>query len=349
MITNPGRDPRWVSRPAPPEVLAFHRALPGYSPTPLVPLMNGVLVKDESSRLGLPAFKALGASWAVHRALPDVTGGPATIVTATDGNHGRAVAHFARRFGRRAEIFVPDGVHPDAVRAIRDEGATVVHVPGDYDTAVKAAASVRRGLLVQDTAWPGYEEIPGWIVDGYSTLFAEIDTQLSRQPDLVLVPAGVGSLLQAALAHYRSRPDPARTRVVSVEPSTAACVAASVAAGHPVTVPTARTTMAGLNCGTVSTLAWPLIRPGLDGCCVVTDAEVSEAAHRLAAAGIDAGPCGAAPLAALPAIPTTGTVVLLATEGTAANPAGPATSRATAPPLRASPSARSHGQHRTHD
>ncbi|MEU4155219.1 pyridoxal-phosphate dependent enzyme [Actinoplanes sp. NPDC026670] len=327
-VANAGRDEAWTCAPAPVDVLEFHRALPGYAPTRLVGLpemareygVARLFAKDESSRLGLPAFKALGASWAIHRALQNVTDRPVTIVTATDGNHGRAVARFAREFGQRAEIFVPDGLHPAAIKAIRDEGAVVTHVPGNYDAAVEAAASARRGLLVQDTAWEGYEETPGWIVDGYSTLFHEIDGQLGDSPGLVIVPAGVGSLLQAALAHYRSRPS--ATRVVSVEPVVAACVSASVAAGRPVTVETGATSMAGLNCGTVSALAWPYIRAGLDGCVTVPDAAVAGAARALAAVGVDAGPCGAAPLAALPAVAASdATVILLVTEGAAANPA----------------------------
>ena len=330
-ISNPGRDAGWTCRPAPTGVLDFHRSLPGYAPTPLVPLpaQDGtrLFAKDESNRLGLPAFKALGASWAVHRALRErAPAGPVTIVTATDGNHGRAVARFARRFGHRASIFVPDGVHPAAVQAIRDEGGAVTHVAGDYDTAVRAASRVTDGILVQDMAWDGYEEIPGWIVDGYTTLFAEVDDQLRGhgvdRPDLVVVPAGVGSLLQAALTHYRRADAAPGTAVVSVEPETAACVLASVAAGRPTTIPTATTIMAGLNCGTISSLAWPHIRPGLDGCVAVDDVEVADAARRLAADGVDAGPCGAAPLAALEAIDAAaGTVVLLVTEGSAANPA----------------------------
>jgi diaminopropionate ammonia-lyase len=219
-------------------------------------------------------------------------------------------------------------VHPAAVQAIRDEGGSVTHVAGNYDDAVHAAAHAVDGdaVLVQDMAWDGYEDIPGWIVDGYTTLFTELDDQLRGRgiapPDLVVVPAGVGSLLQAALTHYRSGDAPAGTTVLSVEPRSAACVMASVTAGRPVTVPTSVTSMAGLNCGTVSSLAWPYIRPGLDACVAVDDAEVADAARELAEHGVDAGPCGAAPLAALHAVHggLTGTVVLLVTEGTAANP-----------------------------
>jgi diaminopropionate ammonia-lyase len=352
---NTDRDPAWTCAAPPAGVREFHRTLPGYAPTDLTDLpalarelgVAHVYAKDESSRLALPAFKGLGASWAVHRA---VRARPnrhhVTVVTATDGNHGRAVARFAKLFGHGAHVFVPDGVHPAAVQAIRGEGAQVSRVAGSYDRAVQeAAAYVAEGdgrMLVQDTAWDGYEEVPGWIVDGYSTLFAEIDDQLRNRgltrPDLVVVPTGVGSLLQAALAHHRSDPDLLATAVVSVEPVDAACVLASVTAGRPVTVDTGVTAMAGLNCGTVSTVAWPYIAPGLDACVAVTDADAARAQRDLAALGVPAGPCGAAPLAAVRSIRAApgqhagvslglsprATVVLLVTEGAAANP-GPAT------------------------
>jgi diaminopropionate ammonia-lyase len=329
----------WSGPPAPTGVREFHRGLPGYAPTPLRALpapaaelgVGEVLVKDETDRLGLPAFKVLGASWAVHRAL--LRSSPERLVTATDGNHGRAVARTARLLGLAAHVAVPAGVHPVAVAAIAGEGAEVTAVDGDYDEAVRVAAELADApgsLLVQDTAWPGYEEIPGWIVEGYSTLFAEIDEQLGGRVDLLVVPVGVGSLAQAAVTHARSRPGgPA---VLAVEPDTAACVLASLRAGHPVTVPTGRTVMAGLNCGTPSELAWPLLRAGLDAAVAVTDAAATTAMADLAALGVPAGPCGAATLAgaraaltdparradlALPASPT---VVLLCTESTTANP-----------------------------
>lgn len=336
----------------------FHRTLSGYAPTGLTDLpdlarqfgVRHVFAKDESNRLGLPAFKALGASWAIHRALLDRVGDaftedPVTMVAATDGNHGRAVAHFARQFGHGADIFLPEGVHPSAVQAIRDEGATVTVLPGSYDDAVAAAAQhvensagdgVER-LLVQDTAWDGYEDVPGWIVDGYSTLFAEVDDQLSdhgiAEPDLVVVPTGVGSLLQAAIAHYRSDASRLGTAIVSVEPTGAACVLSSVISGSPVTVETGHTVMTGLNCGTMSSLAWPYISPGLDVAVAVTDGEATTAAGDLAALGVGAGPCGAASLAAIRVLhnvspeditrvglSTEATIVLLVTEGAEANP-----------------------------
>jgi diaminopropionate ammonia-lyase len=334
-----------------PAALAFHRRLAGYATTPLIELpriaqdlrVGRVFAKDESGRLGLPAFKALGASWAVRRLLDQrASSSPVRIVTATDGNHGRAVARWALQFGQRATVVVPDGVHPEALEAIRAEGADVVQVDGTYDDAVEIAAQLGHEhghVLVQDTAWVGYETIPRWIVDGYDTLFVEIDEQLAardiRRPDLVVVPTGVGSLLQAALVHYRQSGADSRTAVVSVEPDSAACVHASLAAGRPVTVATGLTSMAGLNCGTVSTLAWPAIAAGLDAALITNDLSVQRAADVLADMHVDAGPCGAASLAAMRdacasddadafrlhlGIHADTTVVLLITEGSAANP-----------------------------
>ncbi len=156
---------------------------------------------------------------------------------------------------------------------------------------------------MQDTAWEGYKDIPAAIIDGYDTLFHEIDDQLdgigATGPALVVVPTGVGSLLHAALIHYRSRASHAGTAVVSVEPEGAACVQASLAEGTPVTVDTGTTIMAGLNCGTPSSTAWPFIVRGLDAATTVSDTAATAAAHTLASYGVDAGPCGAASLAAL--------------------------------------------------
>lgn len=344
------RDPAWSPTGSDPAALEFHRGLPGYVPTPLVDLpdlarelaVGRVLAKDESHRLGLPAFKALGATWAVHRVLAGA-GHDVMVVTATDGNHGRAVARAAVHVGRRALVLVPDGVHPTAVASIRAEGAEVVEVAGTYDDAVDEAARLGEQdgyVLVQDTAWHGYEEVPGWIVDGYDTLFVEIDEQIAAEgierPDLVVVPTGVGSLLQAALVHYRRLETDTRTAVVSVEPVAAACVNASLTAGRPTTVATGVTSMAGLNCGTVSTIAWPAIEAGLDAALVTDDASAAAASRSFAALGVDAGPCGAASLAALSdvlaadgiafrhhvGIDASSTVVLLVTEGTSANPHG---------------------------
>ncbi len=345
------RDQAWNCPMPATDALAFHRHLDGYVPTPLTDLpevasrlgVGRVLAKDESTRLGLGAFKGLGASWAVRMAVSDHHGSaPLTVVAATDGNHGRAVARFARKLGHRATVYIPRGVHPIAVQNILGEGADLVRVDGTYDDAVAAAcgaAEAAGAVLVQDTAWDGYEDIPAAIIDGYDTLFREIDDQLNdvsaAGPALTVVPTGVGSLLHAALIHYRSDRLHAGTALVSVEPDTAACVQASLAEGTPVTVDTGTTIMAGLNCGTPSSTAWPFIINGLDAATTVSDAAATAAAHTLASYGVDAGPCGAASLASLEAILTgrehperrqhlrltpDSTVVLLVTEGSSSNP-----------------------------
>jgi diaminopropionate ammonia-lyase len=326
---------RWAARvgprsriPVPLEHSAaqFHSSLPGYRPTPLVELpelaaelgVAAVFVKDESERLGLSAFKILGASWAVNRALSQRSGfdspagtltelrdrsGPATLVTATDGNHGHALARVAALLGLAARIYVPAGTAMQTVEAIASKGAQVVQTDLVYDEVVWAAASSTAGhpedLLIQDTAWRGYEQIPRWIVEGYHTLFDEIDTQLGdRAIHLVAVPTGVGSLLQAALPHYRDPTAQQWPAILAVEPVTAACVTASLAAGKRVSVDTSTPTiMAGLNCGTVSTIAWPAIRDGLDAGVAVTDDQARAAMHRLHELGVPAGPCGGAALA----------------------------------------------------
>ena len=341
----------WTTTPAPAAVLSFHAGLPGYVPTPLTALpavaaelgVGQVLVKDESARLGLPAFKVLGVSWAVHQVLAAhrPAGASLCLVTATDGNHGRAVARVAGEFGQQALVFVPDGVTAAAIAAIEAEGAQVTRVAGNYDDAVRLAVEAAAGpdaVLVQDIGWPGYEEIPGWIVEGYSTLFAEIDAQLHESgtdpAGLVVVPAGVGSLTQAAITRYR-RPGAPPTALMTVEPDTAACVLASLHQGEPVSIPSGPTIMTGLNCGTPSHLAWPYLRDGLDAAVAVPDAACRAALAELAAAGVLAGPCGAAALAAVRATlsgegceahraalgigPQT-TIVLLCTEGATANP-----------------------------
>lgn len=354
------RDARgWTAPPVPGDVRDVHRALPGYAPTPLADVpdlatelgVGRVLVKDESWRLGLPAFKVLGASYAVTRALSArvgadsalpidelrsrLEGDPVRLVAATDGNHGRAVARMAALLGLPATIVLPAGVSDAAREAITGEGAKVRDTGASYDDAVAEAARLAQtgadAILIQDTSWPGYEEVPAWIADGYSTLVAEIDEQLGGvRPDLVVVPTGVGSLAQAVVAHARSGPEgPA---VLVVEPDTAASVLSSLLAGERLVVDTATTVMTGMNCGSVSGLAWPVLRDGLDAAVTVTDRQALDAVGRMRTAGLDIGPCGASTLAAVRAVVADperrealglgpeAVVVLLGTEGNAANP-----------------------------
>lgn len=345
------RDNNWICQGPSPDAISFHRSLSGYKPTELIDLpdvakelgVRRVLAKNESDRFGLPAFKALGASWAINKSLQKIGNSDSvTVVTATDGNHGRAVAKFSKQFGHKAKIVIPPGVHPSAVQAIVDEGAEVFQIDGSYDDAVAQAEIISQSpghILVQDTAWEGYEEVPSWIVEGYATMFSEIDFQLSdlgiSGADLVVVPAGVGSLLQGALAHYRSNKELLKTKVVSVEPVTAACVLASVELGKPASVPTTTTVMAGLNCGTISSLAWPYVQNGLDAAIAITDEQDIIAAKDLAEMGVAAGPCGASGFAGLRSIFTgqnsdsnkallgldsNSVLVILITEGSDANP-----------------------------
>ena len=345
------RDLKWTCEGPSPDAVAFHQGLSGYKPSELIDLpeaakelgVGRVLAKNESDRFGLPAFKALGASWAIHKSLQKLGDTEAvTIVTATDGNHGRAVAKFSKLFGHKAKIVIPPGVHPSAVQAIVDEGAEVSQINGSYDDAVAKAEQLAKApghILVQDTAWDGYEEVPSWIVEGYATMFSEIDSQISELgidgADLVVVPAGVGSLLQGAIAHYRSDKELLKTKVVSVEPVNAACIQASVEQGKPASVPTSTTVMAGLNCGTISTLAWPYVKNGLDGAIAITDEQDIVAAKDLAKMGVAAGPCGASGFAGLRSVlggdqtnsikrtlglNSDSTLVILITEGSDANP-----------------------------
>jgi diaminopropionate ammonia-lyase len=280
-----------------------------------------VLVKNESSRFGLPSFKLLGASFATYRALAMRTGlglddwstvsdlaralsflKPFALAAATDGNHGRAVAHMARLLGFEARIFVPRGTAAARIRAIESEGASVTVVEGDYDRTIARSAEEmsERCLVVDDTSWQGYEEIPRWVIQGYGTIFREIEGETDSSPGVVFVPIGVGALGAAAVDFYKRRGD---SFVVGVEPESAACVLASIEAGELVTVPGPQDSiMAGLNCGTPSSIAFPTLLAGLDACVAVEDFHAEEAMRTLAACGIVSGETGAAALAGLEAL-----------------------------------------------
>lgn len=285
------------------EAAAFHAALTGYQPTPLRELpavaaelgLDAVACKDESDRLGLPAFKVLGASWAVERALREHPA-PQTLVAASAGNHGRAVAHEAARRGLACRVYLPRRTAAARRDAITAEGADVVVVDGSYEDAVAHAAAdgARDGLL--EIADVGVSASARWVIDGYATLFAEAADQGGC--DVILVAVGVGSLAAAA-ARFAAQ---AGTRVIGIEPVSAACLTASLAAGEPTAVPTPGTTMAGLDCSEVSAAAWPSLREGVHGTITVDDAETHAAVRELAAAGLSIGESGAAPLAALRAL-----------------------------------------------
>ena len=290
--------------PAPSEeAAAFHAALAGYRPTPVRPLpalaaelgLGAVGLKDESERLGLPAFKVLGAAWAVERTLSEQ---PAvrTLVAASAGNHGRAVAHVAALRGLGCRIFLPARAAPARRAAIAAEGAEVVVVDGTYEDAVARAAAEGALPDVAELADTGASGAAHWVIDGYATLFAELADQ--DRFDLIIVPVGVGSLAAAA-ARFGAR---AGVRVIGVEPTSASCLTASLAAGRPTGVATPGTTMAGLDCAEISPAAWPSLRAGIHGMLTVDDAEARDAMRELARAGLAIGDSGAATLAALRAL-----------------------------------------------
>jgi diaminopropionate ammonia-lyase len=293
-LVNPGYDPARVPSPAP-DAPRFHAGLPGYAPTPVRDLRPGLWVKDESNRLGLPAFKILGASWAARSLLGEPPYDPEIeLVAATDGNHGRAVARVARERGLEATVFVPQDMIAARREAIAAEGAEVVVVDGTYEDAVARAAAEGREPGVFELADVGSSPSAAWVIDGYATLFAELEGRW----DVIVVPVGVGSLAAAAARHGAS----AGATVIGAEPVVAACLTASLAAGEPVVVQTPGTAMAGLDCAEVSPAAWPSLRAGIRGTVTVTDDEARAAMRELAAAGLEIGESGAAPLAAWQAL-----------------------------------------------
>jgi diaminopropionate ammonia-lyase len=321
LFVNPNAGPL-DREPSPQRPIDVHRRLPGYAPTPLVDCRSiarelglaAVWVKDESSRLGMPSFKILGASYAIYRALAERLGGiadwsgirdlakaveplrPLTLVAATDGNHGHAVSRMARLLGLDAKVYVPAGTARARIAAIAGEGAAVEVVDGDYDTAVRRSAEDEspRHMVISDTSWEGYERVPAWVVDGYTTIFDEV----SQTPDLVVVPVGVGALAAATVRRCRELPEP--PRILGVEPASAACVLASLKAGRIVAVPGPHPSiMAGLNCGTPSRIAWPRLRRGLDAVVAIPDERARAAMRALAAEGVVSGETGAAALGGL--------------------------------------------------
>ncbi len=268
-----------------------------------------VLVKAETQRLGLPSFKILGASWATYRALSDHLGfepepwanindlsrrigylRPFSLAAATDGNHGRAVAFMARLLGFGCRIFVPAGTVPARIHAIQNEGAEVTVVDGDYDAAVARSAEEAsdKCLVISDTSWPGYDVTPRRVVDGYTTIFMEIEQALAAAgigaPDVVVVPMGVGAFMSAAVSYYRSRPW--KGALVGVEPADANCIQVSAKAGEMTAVPGPhRSIMVGLNCGLPSPVAWPRVSTGVDWMVSIGDERAREAMRGLADCG----------------------------------------------------------------
>ena len=279
------------------KALRFHKSIPSYRVTSLIGLkdaarQNGIksiYVKDESSRFGLKAFKGLGGSYCMFRILCEKLGldesssdyttflseeirqacSQIEFVTATDGNHGKGISWAAKLFGCKAHVFMPKGTVEARRKAIEEAGSAVAEITGwNYDRTVQHAAALaeKNGwILIQDTAWDGYETYPKWIIDGYLTMAAETVRQMNGEfPTHIFLQAGVGAMAGGIEAFFMNLADDFLPLVMTiVEPEEAACIYQSVLAGDgemhsvdgdPVTI------MAGLNCGTPCKVVWPLLR-----------------------------------------------------------------------------------------
>ena len=278
---------------------SFHRSFPQYSITPLASLdgmakhlgLGSLFVKDESYRFGLTAFKVLGGSFAMARYIAQQMGrdvgemtydyltseafrqefGQATFFTATDGNHGRGVAWAANKLGQKAVVHMPKGSAKSRFDNIAKEGAKVTIEEVNYDDCVRMAAAeaaeTKHGVVVQDTAWAGYEEIPAWIMQGYGTMANEAAEQLRQlevnRPTHVFVQAGVGSLAGAVVGYFTNLYPNNPPKFVVMEAKAADCLYRGAVAGDgdPRIVDGDLTTiMAGLACGEPNILSWDILR-----------------------------------------------------------------------------------------
>ena len=284
-------------------------------PTPLLALpalaaelgVGAIHVKDEGGRLGLGSFKALGGAYAVARlaleeaarhlgrsvelteiptpAVRDITS-QMTFACATDGNHGRSVAQGARFVGAESVVFTHAGVSAERVAAIARFGARMVRVEGSYDQSVAEAAEVsaREGwIVVSDTSWPGYDRIPGLVMQGYTVMAREALRQLAEPPTHVFIQAGVGGVAAAIAAHMALMLGDARPRFIVVEPTRAACLFETAKAGHPVKLtPGESTVMAMLECHEPSLTAWRVLCRAADAFMTINEGEAIAVMNRLA-------------------------------------------------------------------
>jgi len=289
------------------KVRAFHRSFPQYAPTPLVSLkhaaksmgLGGLCVKDESHRFGLNAFKVLGGSYAIASEIASALGrdvsetdyayltgehlkaefGQATFFTATDGNHGRGVAWSARQLGQKAVVLMPKGTVKSRYDNIAREGAQVTIEDANYDECVRRACALAkqtaRGVVVQDTAWPGYERIPTKIMQGYGTMAAEAAQQLQEagfeRPTHVFVQAGVGSLAGAVAGYYANLYGADCPKIIVMEADAADCHYQSALAGDGdvrIVGGDLNTMMAGLACGEPNPISFDLLKN--HACCFVS-------------------------------------------------------------------------------
>lgn len=276
---------------------SFHREIPGFKMSPLKALPNlaqmlglgGIWIKDESARLSLNSFKVLGGSFAIYQVIREKLGsldkplpfeqlmadetkkqlGPMVFAAATDGNHGRGVAWAATQLGFKSIIYVHRYTSRSRIEAIEKNGAKVVVIDGTYDDAVRQVnvdAQKNGWQVISDTSWEGYEEIPKWVMQGYTSMLIEAQEQFAGQgiarPTHLLVQAGVGALAASTIGFYYQLCGCDRPKTVVVEPDKAACLYDSAAAGdgQPRHFPgELDTIMAGLACGDPSPLAWDIL------------------------------------------------------------------------------------------
>ena len=325
---------------------AFHESFPQYTVTPLTKLdkmadmlgLGEVYIKDESYRFGLNAFKVLGGSFAMARYIAKQTGkdvselpynvltsdalkeefGQATFFTATDGNHGRGVAWAANKLGQKAVVLMPKGTTQTRLNNILAEGATATLEEYNYDECVRMANDMamktENGIMVQDTAWDGYEEIPAWIMQGYGTMAMEAYDQLQdygcERPTHVFIQAGVGSLAGAVQGYFANRYPENPPKVVVVEAEAAACLykGASVGDGSIQIVDGDMVTiMAGLACGEPNTISWDILKNHVDTFISTPDWVAAKGMRMLAAPikgdkPVTSGESGAAPFGTLACI-----------------------------------------------
>lgn len=309
----------------------------GYAPTPLVSLtalareigVGEILYKDEGPRFGLGSFKALGGSYAALRvlqrvisdkldrdiSLADIRNGDyaaecaaITLVSATDGNHGRSLAWGCKRFGVPCRIYIHAEVSEGRAVAMQDLGAEVIRIDGDYDASValaKTEAEDNGWYVVSDTSWPGYTLPPRDVMAGYGVMTQEICEALERAPTHVFLQGGVGGLAAGVAAGLRQYWGDASPRVVIVEPELAACLFESGKAGAATNVAIAvETLMAGLSCGEPSPLAWEILDEEASDFLTIPESLVAPSVRLLAAplegdTAIEAGESAIAGLAAL--------------------------------------------------
>ncbi len=275
------------------KIQKFHASFPVYAPTPLVEMkdtakalgLGTFFVKDESYRFGLNAFKVLGGSYAIGNYIAERLGmdlsqlpydrmmseeirkklGDLTFVTATDGNHGRGVAWTANQLGQRSVVYMPKGSARERLDNIRAEGAEASITELNYDDAVRLAnsqAEKQDWIMVQDTAWDGYEDIPFWIMQGYVTMGLEAHRQMGEKPTHIFVQAGVGSMASAIIGFFSALYGEERPIMAVVEPNKADCLYRTAEANdgnlHFVTGDM-DTIMAGLACGEPCSIGWQII------------------------------------------------------------------------------------------